>query len=160
MFYVVTTPVNRQYDGMWEIQWAVENCRVIKTRYRGLFLIEADEKALQKIRDYETTAICKVIPLDTVVSAQLPQIVKGSIDTAQEKLNQGESFAVRCNRRGFHIPSNEIEREIGSRIVEILKNPVDLNNPDKIVLIEIIDQKAGISVLKDSEILKKEVIEL
>ncbi|KYK37257.1 MAG: hypothetical protein AYK19_21865 [Theionarchaea archaeon DG-70-1] len=160
MFYLVTTPVNRQYDGMWEIQWAVENCKVIKTRYKGLFLIEADEEALQKIKDYETTAIYRVIPLDAVVSAQLPDITKETITIAQKKLKKGESFAVRCKRRGFSVSSKEIEQKIGAQIVETFKNPVNLDNPDKVVLIEIIDKKAGISILKKDGIVKKEVIEL
>ncbi|MBU7029728.1 MAG: RNA-binding protein [Theionarchaea archaeon] len=160
MFYLVTTPVNRQYDGMWEIQWAVENCKVIKTRHKGLFLIEADEEALQKIKDYETTAIYRVIPLDAVVSAHLPDITKETIAIAQKKLKKGESFAVRCKRRGFSISSKEIEQKIGAQIVETFKNPVNLDNPDKVVLIEIIDKKAGISILKKDGIVKKEVIEL
>ena len=160
MHFMVTTPVNRQYDGMWEIQWAVETCRVIKTRYKGLFLIEADEDALQKIKDYETTAVCKVIPLHAMVKADLSEIVKEVNSLAREKLAHNESFAVRCKRRGFPLPSKEIEKEVGSHIVETFKNPVDLDNPDKVILIEIIDKKAGISILKDGEIAKKEVIDL
>ena len=144
MYYMVTTPVNRQYDGMWEIQWAVE-CTIIKTRYKGLFLIEADEKALSKIREYETTAIYKVIPLDTIVPADLSRITEQVITLARTKLSPGESFAVKCKRRGFPTPSMEIEREIGAKIVDTFKNPVDLTNPEKVVLIEIIDKKAVIS---------------
>lgn len=160
MHFMVTTPVNRQYDGMWEIQWAVETCKVIKTRYKGLFLIEADEEALQKIEDYETTAVCKVIPLHVMVKADLSEIVKEANNLAREKLAQGESFAVRCKRRGFPLSSKEIEKEVGSHIVETFKNPVNLEKPDKVILIEIIDKKAGISILKDGEIVKKEVIDL
>jgi tRNA acetyltransferase TAN1 len=160
MYYMVTTPVNRQYDGMWEIQWAVEDCKVIKTRYRGLFLIQTGEDALQKIRDYETTAIYRVIPLDNMVAAHLPTITESVLTLAKEKLNPGESFAVRCRRRGFHVSSKDIEREIGSKVVETFKNPVNLDNPDKTIFIEIIDKKAGIALLKHEDIVKKEVIEL
>lgn len=133
---------------------------MIKTRYKGLFLIEAGEEALQKVKDYETTAICRVIPLDTVIPAHLPDIIRETITVTQKKLQPGESFAVRCKRRGFSVSSKEIEQKIGAEIVETFKNPVNLDNPDKIVLIEIIDKKAGISVLKKDDIVKKEVIEL
>lgn len=159
MYYLVTTPVNRQNDGMWEIQWAVE-CTIIKTQYKGLFLIEADAKALSTIRDYETTAIYKVVPLDTLIPADLSCITEQVITLARTKLNPGESFAVTCKRRGFPTPSMEIEREIGAKIVETFKNPVDLTNPDKIVLIEIIGKKAGIAIIKESDIVKKEVLDL
>ena len=160
MYFVVTTPVNRQYDGMWEVQWAVETCKVIKTRYKGLFLIDADADALQKIRDYETTAVYRVIPLDAVVKADLSEIVKKILDVAQEKLKKDETFAVRCRRRGFHISSKEIENKVGSTIVEAFENPVNLDEPEKVVLIEIIDRKAGISVIRPDEILRKDVIDL
>lgn len=160
MYYLVTTPVNRQYDGMWEIQWAVETGNVIKTRHKGLFLLEADKQALQKIKDYETTAIYRVIPLDLLVPADLPTITEKILAIAKEKLNQGESFAVRCKRRGFPVSSKEIEQKVGAKIVETFHNPVNLDNPDKTILIEIIDKKAGISVLKKTDIIKKEVIDL
>lgn len=160
MYFMVTTPVNRQFDGMWEIQWAVENCTIIKTRYRGLFLIEADKEALQQVKTYDTTAIYRVIPLDALIPADLSTITEKTLSIAQEKLNKGEKFAVRCRRRGFPVSSMEIERSVGAQIVEIMGNPVDLENPDKIVLIEVIDKKAGIAVLSESEIVEKEVVEL
>lgn len=160
MYFMVTTPVNRQYDGMWEIQWAVENCRIIRTRYRGLFLIEADEEALQQVRSYETTAICRVIPLDDFMRADLAVILERTLCLAEKKLGQGETFAVRCKRRGFPIPSMEIERKVGAQIVKTMGNPVDLENPDKVVLVEIIDKKVGIAVLSASEIVEKEPIDL
>ncbi|MBU6998136.1 MAG: RNA-binding protein [Theionarchaea archaeon] len=152
--------MNRQYDGMWEIQWAVENCRIIRTRYRGLFLIEAGEEALQLIRSYDTTAICRVIPLDDLIRADLTTISERTLSIAEKKLGGGEKFAVRCKRRGFSVPSMEIERDIGAQIVAAMGNPVDLENPDKVVFIEIIDKKAGIAVLSESEIVEKEIIDL
>jgi tRNA acetyltransferase TAN1 len=160
MYFIITTPVSRQYDGMWEVQWAVGDCKIVKTRHKGLFLIEADEKAAQKIREYETTAVYKVIPLDSLIKADLPSIIEETLTIAQKKLNPKEPFAVRCKRRGFPVPSMEIEREIGAKIVEKFKNPVNLDNPEKIILIEIIDKKAGIAIVKESEIVKKEVLDL
>jgi tRNA acetyltransferase TAN1 len=160
MYFIVTTPVNRQYDGMWEIQWAVGECKIIKTKYKGLFLLEADREALEKIKDYKTTAIHKVIPLDAVVKAELPTIISHIVALADRNLKKGESFAVRCRRRGFPVSSKEIEREIGAKIVEVFKNPVNLDNPKNLILVEIIDKKAGIAVLEAPGIVKKEVIDL
>ncbi len=160
MYFIVTTPVNRQYDGMWEIQWAVGECNVIKTKYKGLFLIEADEHTLEKVKPYQTTAIHKVVPLDAMVSAQLPDISRETVNLAKKKLKKGETFAVRCKRRGFSMSSKEVERKIGTLIVETFENTVDLDDPDKIILIEIIDDKAGIAIIKESDIVKKEIIDL
>lgn len=160
MYFIVTTPVNRQYDGMWEVQWAVGECNVIKTRYKGLFLIEADEQASEKVKSYKTTAIHKVIPLDTMVSAQLPDMSREIVDLAKKKLKKGETFAVRCKRRGFSVSSKEIEQKIGALIVETFGNAVDLETPDRMILIEIIDDRAGIAIIRKSDIIRKEVVEL
>jgi tRNA acetyltransferase TAN1 len=159
MFFIVTSPVNRQYDAMWEVQWAVEGCKVIKTRYKGLFLIEASQDAAQKINDYETTAVYRVIPLDTMVPADLSQIEDAAVALCKDKLPHSRTFAVRCNRRGFPVSSKEIERIVGAAIVEIQNNPVNLDDPDFMVLIEILDKKAGLAVVHESDIVKKEVID-
>jgi tRNA acetyltransferase TAN1 len=160
MYFIVTTPVNRQYDAMWEIQWAVKECTIKKTLYRGLLLMEADNTAAQKIKEYDTTAVHRVIPLDAFVVADLSTITKTVISIAEKKLTTEESFAVRCKRREFPVPSMDIEAKIGAEIVEKFKNPVNLKTPDKVILIEIIHKKAGIAILKESEIIKKEVLEL
>lgn len=160
MYFIVTTPVNRQYDGMWETQWAVGECKVTKTRYKGLFLLEAGEDAAEKIRKYETTAVYRVIPLNRMVGSSLTEILEESVRLAEEKLKKGETFAVRCKRRGFHITGKEIEQKVGAKVVENLGNPVNLSNPDKVVLIEIIDARTGISVLREEEIVKKEAVDI
>lgn len=159
MFFMVTSPVNRQHDAMWEVQWAVEGCRVIKTRYKGLFLIEGPPDAARKIDDYETTAVYRVIPLDTMVPADLSQIEEAAVTLCRDRVPSSRSFAVRCNRRGFPVSSKEIECIVGAAIVEAQHNPVDLDHPDFIVLIEIIDKKAGIAVVQEFDIVRKEVIE-
>ncbi len=122
--------------------------------------MEADKTAAQKIKNYDTTAVHRVIPLDAFVRADLPTITETVLSKAEEKLIKEESFAVRCKRRGFPVPSMDIEAKIGAKIVEKFKNPVNLDNPDKVILIEIINKKVGISILKKSEIIKKEVLEL
>ena len=48
---------------------------------------------------------------------------------------------------------------MGAAVVEAQNNPVNLDHPDFVVLIEIIDKKAGIAVVQESDIVKKEVIE-
>jgi tRNA acetyltransferase TAN1 len=48
---------------------------------------------------------------------------------------------------------------VGAAIVEIQNNPVNLDDPDFMVLIEILDKKAGLAVVHESDIVKKEVID-
>jgi tRNA acetyltransferase TAN1 len=159
MFFMITSPVNRQHDAMWEVQWAVEGCKVIKTPHKGLFLIEAPRDAAQKIDDYETTAVYRVVPFDSMIPADLSQIEETAVTLCKDKLPDSQSFAVRCKRRGFPISSKEIEQVVGAAIVEACNNPVNLDDPDFLVLIEIIGKKAGIGVLPESGIIRKEVMD-
>ncbi|RLG00027.1 RNA-binding protein, partial [Thermococci archaeon] len=80
MYYLVTTPVSRQYDGMWEVEWALKgDLKIKKTPFRGVFLVITEEDALKLIRDYETTAICRVIPLEIIARTEENEIIEKAL---------------------------------------------------------------------------------
>ncbi len=59
------------------------------------------------------------------------------------KLKKGETFAVRCNRIGNHeYSSQDIEKNIGSSLLEKFANKVNLSKPDKTVSIDIRNKDA------------------
>ena len=54
---------------------------------------------------------------------------------------------------------SDIDRmELIEKIAEKIENRVDLNNPDKIVWVEIIGDVAGVSVLKPEHVLSVQII--
>jgi tRNA acetyltransferase TAN1 len=59
-----------------------------------------------------------------------------------------ETFRITVERRNTSLRSSEIIATVGSEI----DNRVDLENPDWIVLVEIIGKLVGISVLRPNEI--------
>ncbi|MFQ6087462.1 MAG: THUMP domain-containing protein [Candidatus Methanofastidiosia archaeon] len=158
-FYIATSPVNRQYDAMWEVEWALGECRVKRTPFRGVFTIEAFQDAIEKIREYETTAIYKVIPLDSLVRTEFQEILQESLKIAKEKLKSEKTFAVRCKKRDSHLSSREVEKKLGAEISKEIGSKVDLTKPDVLIKIEVLGRKTGIGVLKPEEILVKEVLE-
>ena len=58
------------------------------------------------------------------------------------------SYRITIEKRNTDVSSTEIITDIA----KIFPNKVSLNQPDWIILIEILGDKTGISILKDSEI--------
>lgn len=158
---VVTCPNGREGDASLELEWALGDARIKRTKWKGVLLCFTKlkkEEALKRIKEFETSAIFKVIPVDFLVESSEEVIINQGFKLAAEKIHEGDSFAVRCKKRGGRIKSEkEIERELGARIKEGLNATVNLSNPKWLVVIEILDKKTGIGVLKAGEVLKKEV---
>ncbi len=161
MHYLVTTPVSRQYDGMWEVEWALEgDLEIKKTPFRGVFVVKTGKEALKLVKNYETTAICRMIPLQVIASTNEKEIVEKALHLAEREIEEGETFAVRCKNRGERLDSQRLERELGEKILNTVGNlTVNLTIPKKTVKIEVYGRNTGISVLEEDDILKKEAVE-
>ncbi len=161
---LVTTPTARQFDGIWEIEWALEGeiFEIKKTKFKGVLLVKCKnaKKAAEMIKDYETSAIHRVLPFDRYINTDMNLINVEATDVAISKIFKSDTFAVRCKKRGkVNFKSQDIEKEIGAKIVESTNAKVNLEDPDVKVIIQIIDKKTGISVLKKDEIIRKDVLE-
>lgn len=161
MYYLVTTPVSRQYDGMWEVEWALKgDLKIKKTPFRGVFLVITEEDALKLIKEYETTAICRVIPLEIIARTEENEIIEKALLLSREKINEKETFAVRCKNRGERLDSRKLERDLGEKILNLIKTAeVNLTIPKKTVRIEVFGKDTGISILEEKDVLKKEAVE-
>jgi tRNA acetyltransferase TAN1 len=163
-FLLVTTPTARQFDGIWEVEWALEGeiFEIKKTKFKGVLLVKCKNarKAAEMLRDYETSAIHRVLPFDRYINTDMNLITVEATDVAVPKIFKSDTFAVRCKKRGkANFKSQDLEREIGAKIVEATGAKVNLEDPDIKVIIQVIDKKTGISVLKREEIIRKDVLE-
>ncbi|MCA6214851.1 RNA-binding protein [Thermococcus sp. 101 C5] len=158
---LVTVPGGREGDAALELEWALGAARVRRTKWRGVLIARtplSKEEALERIREFDTTAIFKVIPIDKFVESKKEKILEEAFRLAKEYIKEGDSFAVRCKRRGSWISSGkEIEIELGAKIKEELKAKVDLTTPDWYIWVEVLGKETGISVIKPEEIVKKRV---
>ena len=112
------------------------------------------------LRDYETSAIHRVLPFDRYINTDKDLIIVEAVDVSIPKIFKSDSFAVRCKKRGkTNFKSQDLEREIGAKIVGETGAKVNLEDPDIKIIIQIIDKKTGISVLKREEIIRKNVLE-
>lgn len=164
MYFLATTPIMRQFDAMWELEWALgEDVKVKKTQYPGLLIASIDmdrNKALESVRDYETTALYKVFPIDAMIKTDKDAIYEKAMELAKEMIGADDTFAVRVRKRGGALPSSkDTERELGAMIVEQIGAKVNLDYPQKTLKIEVIGRRTGISVLGPDDIVSKEVEE-
>jgi tRNA acetyltransferase TAN1 len=105
-------------------------------------------RQILKERPYEFRYSLRIIPVEKVVSTDLGEIQRATIELST-KIKENESFRVTIEKRFTSTPTNAII-EAAANVIE---RQVDLNSPDKIVLIEVVGGLTGISILKPNEIL-------
>jgi len=121
--------------------------------YSGLVIVETgDESAGEKLLGIPEVE--RVIPVLLETEADLGKITAGAEGIAR-LIRGDETFAVRTKRRGKHgFSSIDVNRVLGERIRELTGADVDLSWPDKVVQVEIIGDRAYISVLPGEEFRK------
>ena len=75
-------------------------------------------------------------------------LFKQNVTKLSNVIQKNNSYRITIEKRNTNVSSNEIITEIA----KIFPNKVSLNQPDWIVLIEILGNKTGISILKENEI--------
>ena len=95
---------------------------------------------------------CKrVIPIQRVIESRVEKIEESAGELSGQIL-EGEEYRISVEKRNSDLSS----REIITRIAEKIKNKVSLDFPDKVLLVEILGNKTGVSILRKSDILSTE----
>ena len=89
----------------------------------------------------------RMIPIQSVTETDMSKITNDVIKL-KDVIQQNDSYRITIEKRNTDMSSTEIITEIA----KIFPNKVSLNQPDWIVLIEILGNKTGISILKENEI--------
>ena len=93
----------------------------------------------------------RIIPIHRVTETKIEEIEEIILELV-ELIPEGDSYRISIEKRNSDISSQELITKIANKI----KNKVSLENPDKIVQIEILGSKTGISILEKSDILSVE----
>lgn len=99
-------------------------------------------------RPYEFRYTLRIIPIEQVIRTDLDEI-RQSANELSLKIEEDETFRVTVEKRFVNMTSQEIIKAAASDIVR----EVNLANPDKILLIEIVGRLTGISVIKPNDII-------
>jgi len=93
----------------------------------------------------------RIIPIQKVIETKIEEIEK-IVTYISGQISDGETYRISIEKRNSDLSSQEIISKIAGKI----KNKVSLEFPDKVVLIEILGNKTGVSILKKSDVLSIE----
>lgn len=133
------------------------DAKVDKTGIRGLVVaktaldpVEAVEKfrVLLAEKPFEFRYSLRIIPVEKVVRTELEEIKNAALELTA-KMAETESFRVTVEKRFTGVHSHDIIEAVATNV----KNKVDLENPDRVLLIEILGAYSGVSLLKPSDLL-------
>ena len=108
-------------------------------------------RMILKERPWEFRYTLKVTPVQRVVQTDIEEIKRVSADLARE-ITAGETFRVSVEKRHTDVAGREIVEAIASGI----DRKVNLEKPDRIVLVEVLGKLSGISILRPDDILSTE----
>ncbi|MGQ9468401.1 MAG: THUMP domain-containing protein [Nitrososphaerales archaeon] len=130
---------------------------VMKTSILGLLVAKTNLEPIKVIEEVKRIVIedplriryiLRLIPVDAVVETNIEKIVE-IVSNLSKKIDKDKSFRITIEKRRTNLSSSDIIHSVA----KIIDRPVNLENPDWIVLIEIIGKFTGISVLKPNQIL-------
>lgn len=124
------------YDGILEVE--VENPKALLS-----FISEFVRSEPFKIR-----FVMRVIPVDRVVDTKIEDIVTAVKDLSPA-IAPGESFRITIEARD----SPYSDRQLIDAVADAVERKVSLDAPDKVVLIQVFGEYAGVSVLGPNDVL-------
>ena len=159
---IITTFKHSEDDALSEIldllmKFGDTEAEIIKTQISGIILgytrldptsVILKLKSLINTEPWEVRYILRVIPVEHVTSTDL-RLISLVVKTLALKIPDNETFRITIEKRHSAIRSNEIITAIAK---EISSNSVDLDKPDWIVLVEIVGQLTGVSVIRPSQL--------
>ncbi len=126
--------------------------------FRGLVLVEPsmEKHEFAHLVEEKIPEAEKVIVAEACAPAEPEAIAKAAARLAKERIRSDESFAVRTTRRGRHsFTSIDVNVVVGDAVRRATGASVNLSRPDKVVLVEIIQDKALVSIVPGSWFWKK-----
>lgn len=162
---IVTCPRGAELNAIYDIRDLLEEAgdaeaEAWETGVAGLILaktslnpVEAVEKIRRYVRENPSRAgvVKRVIPIQRSIPAELGEIA-AAVGELSYLIGREESFRITVEKRHTRLSS----RQIIAETARLIDRKVDLENPDKIVLIEIVGPVAGVSILKPDSIVNLE----
>jgi tRNA acetyltransferase TAN1 len=128
-----------------------------KTKIRGLIVAKTSLdpcavierlRAILKEHPYEFRYALRILPIERVVPTDLEEIKRAAAELSA-RIGENETFRVTVEKRFTALHSKDLIEAAASDV----KRKADLENPDHILLIEVLGALTGLSLLKPSDIL-------
>jgi len=156
---LVACPRDRERAARSEIQYFIgdlmedSELKVSRTHISGLLTCKTSLDpfaVVQKLREfalenpYQFRFAIRFTPIEQCVESDI-EAIKGAVRNLLKKIEEDETFRVTVRRRHTDLENIDVVVAVASEITR----KVDLDNPDKIVLVEIVSDTTGISILND-----------
>jgi tRNA acetyltransferase TAN1 len=105
-------------------------------------------RAILQEQPYKFRYSLRIIPVEKVVRTDLDE-VKCAAEELSLRIRENETFRVTVEKRFTSIHSRDFIKAAATSI----NRKVDLENPDKILLIEVVGGLTGLSLIKPSDVL-------
>ena len=162
---IVTCPRNREFFAIREFESLLSDIgddapKIWKSGISGVLLAYTNLnfyevpyllRDLLKENPWSFRDVKRVIPIEFNVKTSLDEFSKVASKLAS-RIGENESYKIEVTRRYTNIDRMDIIESIASKI----NRKVDLKNPDKIILVEILGPKSGLSLINPDGVLSVE----
>jgi len=162
--FIISTSSGFEGEARREIIRILNPVKASKLFFKGNLYVESnqnEEETIEILRNADTVCIGKVYPVNIEMKIST---AKDSVDVIYDavsslgKLGGGDSYRVTCNRRGRHeFSSRDVEITVGRRLEESTGAEVDLETPEKTVVVQIFQDRAYVGVTHTVNLLVKEI---
>jgi tRNA acetyltransferase TAN1 len=118
-----------------------------KTSLNPCVVIEKLRAILQE-RPYEFRYALRIIPVERIVPTDLEEVKRAATELAAN-IGENETFRVTVEKRFTSLHTRDFIEAAAADI----KRKANMENPDKILLIEVVGGLTGMSLLKPSDVL-------
>jgi tRNA acetyltransferase TAN1 len=133
----------------------IRKLTIDRSAYDGIIEVDVeDPKALLSFitdfvrsEPFKVRFILRIIPVNRVVDTKLDEIVRAVKELAPA-IGQGETFRITIEARD----SPYADKELINALADAVDRKVNLDTPDKVVLLEIFGEYSGVSVISPHEI--------
>ena len=158
---LVTTFRNRESDGLDEFLELLDilgdkdpsfeissvSGIILVDTYLDPFQVVENCREMVRNEPWKFRYVLRIIPLEKNCRAELPEI-HSVVDELSRKMDVHETFMVKIEKRHSKLRSNDIISIVTSK----LDMKVNLDDPNWIILIQIVNRDAGISILRPNQI--------
>lgn len=158
---LVACPRDRERAATSEIRYFIgdlledSELKISRTPISGLLACKTSLdpfEVIQRLREfavenpYQFRFAIRFTPLEECVPSELSSIVEAT-EKLLPKIGVDESFRVTVRRRHTELENMEVVTAVAA----VIDRKVDLDNPDKTVLVEIVGEWTGLSIINDKD---------
>ncbi len=160
--FLVSCPRLRERDACGEILYFFsfigdENVTCKRSKFPGLVYVKSSLKPLEAAKKLRNLAVddpnsfrfvLKITPIETIVPSTI-DAMKEWVKEKSASILSSETFRITVEKRMTDLSGNEIIEELA----HFIDRKVDLDNPNKILMVQVLGDHTGLAILEPDDII-------